>query len=104
MDKYIVILSTVPDKETGLLVANALVKEKLAACVNIFSGIQSIYQWKGELCNEEELMLIIKSRSFLFEKIRKRISDLHSYEVPEIISIPVLEGHKPYLDWITSNT
>jgi periplasmic divalent cation tolerance protein len=72
--------------------------------VNIVGGISSIYTWKGELCREEECLLIIKTRLELFEPLRERIVALHPYEVPEIVAIPIVAGHVPYLDWIDEST
>jgi periplasmic divalent cation tolerance protein len=79
-----------------------LVEERLAACVNILSGVASVYIWKDELCQEDETMLVIKSNRQLFQQLAARIVELHTYEVPEIIALPVELGHKPYLDWINS--
>jgi periplasmic divalent cation tolerance protein len=81
-----------------------LVKEKLAPCFNIIPGVKSIYTWKGELHEDEEVILFIKTREELFEKVKDSIKSTHSYECPEIIAIPIKEGFKPYLDWIDENT
>ncbi len=104
MDAYSVIFCTVPTRETAEKIADALVPSGLAACVNIIGGLLSIYAWKGEICRDEECLLIIKSRRGLFEKIRQKINELHPYEVPEIISLPIDEGHEPYLRWIGEST
>ncbi len=104
MDDYNVIFCTVPSQEDGKKIGNILVKERLAACVNIVSGITSIYEWKGELCDDSEFLMIIKSRKGLFENIKKRIVENHPYELPEIISLSIDDGLEPYLDWISENT
>ena len=104
MNEYIVIFCTVPSKDDGSRIGNALVKNKLAACVNIIGGLTSIYEWKGELCNDEECQMIIKSRKEKFKAIKKEIVSLHPYELPEIISLPIIDGLEPYLDWIKENT
>ena len=104
MNDYKVIFCTVPSKDDGKKIGNILVKERLAACVNIVSGITSIYEWKGELCDDSECLMIIKSRKELFENIKKRIVGNHPYELPEIISLSIDDGLEPYLNWISENT
>ena len=78
--------------------------EKLAACVQIIPRIRSIYRWKGEICDEEEHLLIMKTRSALFPALQDRIRELHSYEVPEIVSFPLSAGLPEYLNWVLDNT
>ena len=102
--KYIVIYCTVPSKDVGKNIAYHLVENKLAACVNILPGITSIYYWQGKQCEDEELLLIIKSKDSLFEKVKESILSNHPYDVPEIITLQIKEGNKPYLDWINDNT
>lgn len=101
---YIVIFCTVPDAATGSAIAEKLVGERLAACVNITGEVSSVYTWKGQVCRESELLLVIKSRRTLFGDIERAIRAIHPYEVPEIIAMPVLEGHAPYLAWIDGAT
>ena len=102
--KHIVIYCTVPSKDVGKNIANHLVKNDLAACVNIVPGITSIYFWEGKECEDEELLLIIKSKDSLFDKIKESILSIHPYDVPEIISLQIKDGNNPYLDWINDNT
>ena len=103
--KAIVVLVTVPSQETGQEIARALVKQKLAACVNLLTPIQSIYTWEGKVQEEEEALLIIKSRAELFEeKLMPAIRAMHPYEVPEIIALPVLAGLPDYLNWVDEST
>lgn len=104
MNEYIVLFCTVPSEETGHSIADSLVGKKLAACVNMTGVIHSTYSWKGEICRESERLLIIKSRPELFGDIEKEICALHPYEVPEIISVPILQGFHPYLSWIGEMT
>ncbi len=104
MEKHIVVYCTAPSNEVAAAIAESLVTGRLAACVNIVGGILSIYTWKGELCREEECLMIIKTRLELFEPLRERIVALHPYEVPEIVAIPIVAGHVPYLDWIDEST
>ena len=104
MDEFIVIFSTIASKHDAIKIANELVKKKLAACVNIIDGMISVYEWKNELCNENECLMIIKSRKTLFDEIKKEIISTHPYEVPEIISLPVTDGLGTYLKWLKENT
>lgn len=104
MGRYSVVFCTVPSRETGISIGEELVKKQMAACVNIVDGIMSIFSWKGEVCRENELLLIIKGPSKNFETIRKEIASLHPYEVPEIIELEIQNGHQDYLRWIDEVT
>ena len=98
----ILIITTIPDKESAKIIAKILVEKQLAACVQIFP-IESIYTWKGEICNEEEFVLFIKTKPGLFDKVSAAIKENHKYEVPEIIQIPVTDGLPDYLKWINDS-
>ena len=98
--EYIVVFITVPNLEVGEKIGNILVEEKLAACVNITSQIKSLYFWRGNIEHDEEYLLIVKTRKEKFESLEKRVKEIHPYEVPEIIALPVILGSKDYLDWI----
>ena len=103
--KHIVVMITVPSKEVGEQIANALLEQNLAACVNIISPIRSLYMWEGKICDDEELLLIVKSRAELFEdQLVPAVQAAHPYDVPEIIALPILMGSKSYLDWIDGST
>lgn len=102
--KYLVVLVTVPTTEVGQEIATELVTEKLAACVNILPGMMSVYTWDGEVCEESEILLIIKTRTDLFEELSTIVQAMHPYDVPEIIAIPVTDGSKKYLEWISAVT
>lgn len=104
MNKYIVVFCTVPDKKTGHAIAKSTVEDKLAACVTISGPVESCYTWKGKIEVDQELLLIIKTQSALFSKLEEKIKALHPYEVPEIIALPIIQGHSPYLDWIADET
>ncbi len=97
---YIVVYITVPDFDIGKNIAKTLVEEKLAACVNITSQINSIYFWQGNIEDDTEHLLIIKTRKDVFEKLENRVKELHPYTVPEIIAMPIVLGSKDYLNWI----
>jgi periplasmic divalent cation tolerance protein len=101
MADEIIILVTAPASESEKL-ARVLVEERLAACVNIIDSVRSIYMWQGDLCNETEQLLVIKSVRVVWEKLCARIEQLHPYEVPEIIALPIQAGHRPYLDWLNA--
>lgn len=98
----VVIYCTAPPAEAETI-AKAIVAEKLAACANIVP-VRSIYTWKGEIYDEGEHLLIIKTRSGQIDRITARIRELHSYEVPEVIVLPIVAGHAPYLEWIQKET
>ena len=85
-------------------IAQALVEEKLAACVNIVGPVRSIYQWRGAVENASEYMLMIKAPMRHFPKLERRVRELHSYEVPEIIAVTLAAGSKPYLAWLAEST
>jgi periplasmic divalent cation tolerance protein len=101
---YLVAFVSAGSKEEAEKIASGLLKEKLAACVNIVKGADSHFWWQGKLDKAKESMLIIKTRKSLFARLVKKVKSLHSYEVPEIIALPIIAGHKPYLDWIDEST
>lgn len=104
MTGHIVVLITVPSPEEGEKIAKALVEKRLAACVNMVPGLRSIYRWEGRVCDDRELLLIVKTPGDLFSKLETEVKSLHSYRVPEIIALPLVNGSKDYLDWIDENT
>lgn len=100
MTDKIVVLSTCGSAEEATRLARALVEKKLAACVNVMPAIRSIYRWKGVIEDEQESLLVIKSSRALFDQLRAEIERLHSYEVPEVIAVPVVDGSEEYLAWL----
>lgn len=102
-EEYLVILCTVPDEETALKISRALVDEKLSACCNIVPGLRSIYFWQGKICDDSEMLLIIKSRQDVCPTLQKKIRELHPYEIPEIIALPIRMGSLDYLKWMDEN-
>lgn len=102
--EYIVIYCTVPNRKEGKEIATALVENNLAACVNIIDKIESVFSWDGKLCEEKEAMLIIKTRKELFTRVNHTIQKLHSYNVPEVIALPIVESDETYLKWIEHET
>jgi periplasmic divalent cation tolerance protein len=104
MDQPIVVFVSVGSEQEALTIARTLVEARLAACANLFPKIRSIYRWEGKICDEPECYLIIKTRQNLFQELKERITALHSYDVPEIIALPILEGLESYLKWIGNET
>ena len=104
MGPYSLCLVTIDDPKKAREIAGFLVQKGLAACVNIIPEIRSIYKWNGEVCDEIERMLVIKTRSELFEELQRTVKELHPYEVPEIISLNIENGFPPYLQWIHDST
>lgn len=103
MDGYLVALCTVGKVEEAHAIARMLVERRLAACVNVIGGVTSHYRWKGALEKGEEWLLVMKSSQDKYEELRTAILATHSYEVPEIIALPIVAGHPPYLDWIAES-
>src|SRR3972149_11145766 len=103
MGGNIVVFSTAPSGDEAERIGRAVVEERLAACCNVVGGLKSIYTWKGELCSEHEVLCIFKTRRDLFEPLKRRIKELHTYEVPEIIALDITSGLKEYLGWIDEN-
>jgi periplasmic divalent cation tolerance protein len=104
MSEFILVISTVPNEAEGKTIAERIVAERLAACVSLSTAVQSFYWWQDKISSERELMLFIKTRTDLYPKLEQRIRELHSYEVPEIIGLPVGQGSQTYLDWIKKET
>jgi periplasmic divalent cation tolerance protein len=100
----IIIFCTVDSEELAERIAGALVEAREAACVNIISGIRSVYRWKGKLCRDAELLLVIKSVAEKFEAARERIRLMHTYKVPEVIAVPITAGDADYLKWLRDST
>jgi len=97
--EFATIINTCPNEETAKKIANLLLEKKLAACIQCFP-INSIYSWKGEICNDNEIILFIKCRQSRYTAIEETIIANHPYEVPEVIMLPVIGGFTRYLGWI----
>lgn len=100
MTDKIMVLSTCSNPEEGDRIARALVEEGVAACVNIFPGARSIYRWQGKLEDSSECLLFIKTSRGRFEELRAALERVHSYEVPEMLALPVVDGAPNYLAWL----
>ncbi len=98
------ILVTAGSEEQALKLARALVEERLAACVNLVAPLRSIYRWRGAIEDDREILMVIKTRKALYARVERRVRELHTYEVPEILSIALDAGHQPYLEWLFDST
>jgi periplasmic divalent cation tolerance protein len=100
VSEHYLVLSTVASAEDGERLARTLVEQGVAACVNVVPGLTSFYRWEGKVQRDEERLLVIKTRADRFEELRRVLVDLHPYELPEVIALPVATGHAPYLAWL----
>ncbi|OYT40458.1 MAG: cytochrome C biogenesis protein CcdA [Desulfurococcales archaeon ex4484_58] len=100
---WILVLITASNREEAENIARELVKDKLVACVNIVDNIKSIYWWKGEIEDSRESLLLVKTRINVFDRLVKKVKSIHSYEVPEIIALPIITGYKEYLKWLSES-
>ena len=103
-ENHLVILCTVPDRESGEKIAQSLVENRLAACVNLVPGLVSIYRWEGAVKKDSEVLMVIKTDGARFEAVRAAITKLHSYDVPEIIALPITAGDPNYLNWLIESS
>ncbi len=100
----IVIFITAPNEDEAAGIARAVVEARLAACVNIARNIRSIYSWQGKIEDDTEVLMIVKTRKNLFDALSAKVRELHSYDVPEIIALPIIDGSEKYLKWINEST
>lgn len=103
MTDKIVVLVTAATLRESTKIARQLVEAKLAACVNITQPIRSIYRWQGKMADEREFLLIVKSTRELFPEIKAAVSKIHSYQTPEIICLPIIDGSENYLQWLSDS-
>lgn len=100
----IAVFITAPSEDMAAAIARALVEAKLAACANIMKSIRSIYSWQGNVQDDQEVLMIIKTRMDLLDGVKTKVKELHSYEVPEIIALPIVAGSEDYLKWLREST
>lgn len=100
MTDKVVVFVTCSSAEEGRRIARFLVEERLAACVNVSSPVRSLYRWEDRLCDDKEVLLIIKTERLLFDRVRRAVEKLHSYQVPEVLCLPVIDGAPNYLNWL----
>jgi len=94
------VLVTTPSLEKASEIAHTLLKASLIACANIVPGVRSMYTWNGELCDDSEALMLMKTRTDAFEAVKAHILAMHSYDLPEILQVDISAGHRPYLDWV----
>ena len=100
MTDVLVVLVTVPSREKGEEIAGQLVEAQVAACVNVVGPIRSVYRWQGEVCTDDEHLLVIKTTRQRYPELEDKVRALHSYDVPEVLALPVHAGSEAYLDWV----
>jgi periplasmic divalent cation tolerance protein len=98
-----IVLTTAGSQDEARKIAHALVERKLAACVNVIPQIESIYRWQGKVESAKECLLIVKTQSSAFTRVRDAIRELHSYELPECLLLEIADGSTDYLSWIAAN-
>lgn len=101
---YLIVFVTVSSKEEAEKIAKGVLEEKLAACVNIIDTVHSHFWWQGKIDSAKEALLIIKTKKALINKLIRKVKSVHSYELPEIIALPIIYGSKEYLDWVNEST
>ena len=101
---YMVAFSTAPSIEEARRIAHDVVENRLAACVNLVTGIVSVYEWEAEIHEDPEVLLVMKTREALVRRLIARIVEIHPYDCPEVVVLPILGGNKAYLDWIETVT
>ena len=104
MAEALFVLTTVADRAAGAALARALLERRLAACVSIGAPVESLYHWHGAIETGHEVPLTIKTHASLYAAVEAAIRELHDYELPEIVAVPIAGGHAEYLDWITRET
>ncbi|HKB77486.1 MAG TPA: divalent-cation tolerance protein CutA [Myxococcales bacterium] len=104
MTDALLVFTTLPSADKAAELAKLVVEERLAACANLLPAIRSIYRWQGKLQDENEVLLLLKTRAEHLERLKLRILELHPYEVPEVLAVPVEAGYQPYLEWLAGET
>ncbi|MBW2242781.1 MAG: divalent-cation tolerance protein CutA [Deltaproteobacteria bacterium] len=101
-DDVQLVLVTAPNGEVAAQLGRTLVEERLAACVNVVPGLRSIYRWEGEIQDDAEVLLMVKTRADRLDSLTRRVQELHPYDVPEILALPIAGGSQAYLAWVRS--
>ena len=99
---YLIVFMTASSREEAVKIVRTLLEERLIACGNLVDSVSSFFWWKGEIEEEKEVMVFMKSSEKLFKKLSKRVKELHSYDVPEILALPIVDGSPSYLEWLKS--
>lgn len=103
MTDKVVVLVTCGNADEASRIARTLVDQRLAACVNISTPVRSIYRWQGKLADEQEVLLVVKTARPLFDRVRRAVEKLHSYQVPEVVCLPIIDGAPNYLNWLSTS-
>ncbi len=103
-EQVLIAMSTCPNREIATSIAQTLVQKHLAACVNIVPNVQSIYEWQGKIESDDEVILLIKTTQTQFDTLQKTLTELHPYELPELVGVCVTAGFPAYLDWVIKAT
>ena len=103
-DRCLLVVTNLPDRDSAMELARSLVGKRLAACVNVLNGCSSIYRWQDRIQTDAEVPVLIKTRAGRFAALRDAILAVHPYDLPEIIAMPIEQGHEPYLEWVRSET
>ena len=104
MTEYIQVFTTVESRQSADAIAESMVEKRLVACVQITGPITSTYRWEGQIETANEWLMIIKTRKDLYMDLERNIKEIHSYDIPEILAVPVVEGNSDYLDWVAEET
>jgi len=97
---YLIVFMTASNREEAVKIVRTMLEERLIACGNLVESVSSLFWWKGKIEEEKEVLVIMKSDEKLFKKLSKRVKELHSYDVPEILALPIVDGSPSYLDWL----
>lgn len=100
----VVVFITAPNEEEASALAKAVVEARLAACVNIVRNVRSIYRWQGAIEDDQEVLMVVKTRKDRIAELTEKVRELHSYDVPEVIAIPIIGGSKDYIQWLNEST
>jgi periplasmic divalent cation tolerance protein len=103
-DAALLVITNLPDRSRALALARALVQRRLAACVNVLGGCTSVYRWDGEIQEAAEVPLLVKTRAARYPELEAAIRELHPYELPEVVAVPIERGLPEYLDWVAEET
>lgn len=104
MSQELVVLVTTPNSEEAAKIADALVSERLAACVNLVAAVESIYRWEGNITRDREALMIIKTTAERYPELERRVKELHSYSTPEVVALRIERGSAQYLEWLRDST
>jgi len=100
----LLVFTTLPTADKAAEIAKLLVDEKLVACANLLPAVRSIYRWQGKMHDENEVLVLLKTRAEQLERLKLRLLEVHPYEVPEVLAVPVESGYQPYLEWLAGET